>query len=223
MNFKRILSYFYPITIHQTLSDINQNLEITWNNGQLVLDSKNTNFSYGSLQRVMRIGLNRIGKDRITQAESILLLGVAGGSVIQTLRKEYHSNGKITGVEIDEKTIALANTYFSLNTISNLEIVINDASEYIKTTSGKFDLLIIDIFQDKIMPDFLFTDEFITNIKRILTNNGFVLFNSIVTLSDDYERNKKFEKLLQSKFKTVIKVSRVEGDNELFIFSNENY
>ncbi|MFC7772836.1 spermidine synthase [Flavobacterium sp. GCM10027622] len=223
MNFKRILSYFYPITIHQTLSDINQNLEITWNNGQLVLDSKNTNFSYGSLQRVMRIGLNRIGKDRITQAESILLLGVAGGSVIQTLRKEYHTNGKITGVEIDEKTIALANTYFSLNTISNLEIVINDASEYIKTTSGKFDLLIIDIFQDKIMPDFLFTDEFITNIKRILTNNGFVLFNSIVTLSDDYERNKKFEKLLQSKFKTVIKVSRVEGDNELFIFSNENH
>lgn len=223
MNFKRILSYFYPITIHQTPSDINQNLEITWNNGQLVLDSKNTNFSYGSLQRVMRIGLNRIGKDRITQAESILLLGVAGGSVIQTLRKEYHTNGKITGVEIDEKTIALANTYFSLNTISNLEIVINDASEYIKTTSGKFDLLIIDIFQDKIMPDFLFTDEFITNIKRILTNNGFVLFNSIVTLSDDYERNKKFEKLLQSKFKTVIKVSRVEGDNELFIFSNENH
>ena len=220
MNFKRLLSYIFPITVYETPSDINENLEITWNNGQLVFDSKNTNFSYGSLQRVMRIGLNHIGKERVTLFKNILLLGVAGGSVIKTLRNEYQNIGKITGVELDEKAITLANQYFGLNKIKNLEIIINDASEYIKKTSEKYDLIIIDIFQDKIMPDFLFSDSFITNTQQILTDNGIVLFNSITTLSADYERNTNFEKLVQSKFKKVVKLSRIEGDNELFILSN---
>lgn len=220
MNFKRLLSYLFPITVYETPSDINENLEITWNNGQLVFDSKNTNFSYGSLQRVMRIGLNHIGKERVALFKNILLLGVAGGSVIKTLRNEYHNIGKITGVELDEKAITLANQYFDLNKIKNLEIIINDASEYVKKTSEKYDLIIIDIFQDKIMPDFLFSDSFITNTQQILTDNGIVLFNSITTLSADYERNTNFEKLVQSKFKKVAKLSRIEGDNELFILFN---
>lgn len=220
MNFKRLLSYIFPITVYETPSDINKNLEITWNNGQLVFDSKNTNFSYGSLQRVMRIGLNYIGKERVTHFKNILLLGVAGGSVIKTLRNEYQNIGKITGVELDEKTIKLANQYFGLSKVKNLEIIINDASEYVKKTSDKYDLIIIDIFQDKIMPDFLFSDSFITNTRQILTDNGIVLFNSITTLSTDYERNTNFEKLAQSKFEKVVKLSRIEGDNELFILSN---
>jgi predicted membrane-bound spermidine synthase len=220
MNFKRLFSYIFPITVYETPSDINQNLEITWNNGQLVFDSKNTNFSYGSLQRVMRIGLNYIEKERVTHFKNILLLGVAGGSVIKTLRNEYQNIGKITGVELDEKTITLANQYFGLSKIKNLEIIINDASEYVKLTSEKYDLIIIDIFQDKIMPDFLFSDSFITNTQQILNDKGIVLFNSITTSSTDYERNTNFEKLVRYKFKKVAKLSRIEGDNELFILSN---
>lgn len=221
MNFKRLFSYLFPITIHETQSDINSNLEITWNNGRLVMDSKNTNFSYGSLQRVMRIGLNQIGKEKIKATENILVLGVAGGSVIKSLREEFHNSGKICGVELDEKSIELANEYFGLNQIKNVEIIIDDASEFIKKDSGKYDLIIIDIFQDKVMPAFLFTKNFIENIKLRLNNGGTVLFNSIVVLSSEHERNYKFEKMIRTKFASVIKLSRVEGDNELFIFSND--
>ncbi|WP_395046830.1 hypothetical protein [Flavobacterium sp.] len=65
MNFKRLLSYLIPIKIDEIKSDINKNLEITWNNGQLVLDSENTNFSYGSLQKVLRFGLKKIGFEQV--------------------------------------------------------------------------------------------------------------------------------------------------------------
>ena len=91
MNLKRILSYFIPIKVYEIDSEINTSLEVAWNNGQLVLDSKNTNFSYGSLQRVMRIGLAHIGSDVVKKSNSALILGVAGGSVIQTLRVMYDS------------------------------------------------------------------------------------------------------------------------------------
>jgi hypothetical protein len=70
------------------------------------------------------------------------------------------------------------------------------------------------------MPDFLFAEDFIENIKLRLDNHGLVLFNTIVILSNEHERNYKFEKMIRTKFASVIKLSRIEGDNELFIFSD---
>ena len=57
---KKILSYFIPLKVYQKKSGVSKNLEVTWNNGQLVLDSKNTNYSYGSLQRILKIGLKKL-------------------------------------------------------------------------------------------------------------------------------------------------------------------
>ena len=153
---KKLLSYLFPITIFKQESVISKSLEITWTNGKLVLDSENTNYSYGNLQQILRKGLKIIGFDRIKLMDSVLILGVAGGSVIRTLVDEINIEGKITGVEIDKDVIEIANTYFHLNEISNLEIFIDDASKFVWNTNNKYDLIVIDIFQDSTMPDFLF-------------------------------------------------------------------
>lgn len=222
MNIKKFLSYFIPINIHQKKSEINNNLEITWNNGQLVLDSKNTNFSYGNLQKVLRFGLQQIGFKKIKVLKNVLVLGVAGGSVIKTLVDEIQFNGKITGVEIDKITIELANQYFGLKKINNLEIIIDDAQNFVQTTNQEFDLIIIDIFQDSIMPDFLFEEKFSENILNCLTEKGTVLFNTIVSTNSDQIRNENYKKLIQNKFKTLKKISNIEGNNELFITFEKN-
>lgn len=219
MNFKQLLSYLYPIKEFQTPSEINKNIEVTWNNGSLVLDSLNTNFSFGSLEKVMRIGLKNIGTTKINNFSSVLVLGVAGGSVIKVLQRDYNFTGKITGVEIDAKIIEVANKYFGLQKMKNTEIIEADAQIFIKQTTEKYNCIIIDIFQDKHMPQFLFTEEFIVDVKRILSENGSVLFNSIVTLSNDFERNLVFEKLVRTHFLNVEKLSEIEGNNELFILS----
>lgn len=217
MNIKKLLSYFVPINIHQKKSKINNNLEVTWNNGQLVLDSKNTNFSYGSLQRVLKKGLEAIGFEQIRGFKNILVLGVAGGSVIKTLVDEVKFTGKITGIEIDPETIHLANKYFGLNEIKNLEIIIDDARNFIQITNQKFDLIIIDIFQDNVMPDFLFEKEFVSKTSKILNSNGTILFNTIVNNSLAQNRNDNFLKLLVSEKIECKRLSEVEGNNELFI------
>lgn len=216
MNFKRLLSYICPVKIFQTPSEINENLEVTWNNGHLVLDSKNTNFSFGSLEKVMRIGLKQIEKKQLKKYQSALVLGVAGGSVIHLLRNEFEFTGKITGVELDSKIIEIANKYFNLNKIKNLEIKIQDAQEFIFASSEKYDLIVIDIFQDKIMPDFLFEEKFSSQLNKILSENGSILFNTIVTLSSDFRRNADYYQMICKLFKTK-KISNVEGNNELFL------
>ena len=163
--FQKLVSYLIPINIYKRNSATSQSLEVTWNNGELVLDSMNTNYSYGSLQRILRKGLKYIGFERIRNFESVLVLGVAGGSVIKTLVDEIKFKGKITGVEIDPIIIEIANRFFHLDTINNLEIVIDDAFEFVLKTKSNYDLIIIDIFQDTTMPNFLFEDFFINRIK----------------------------------------------------------
>jgi len=212
---QKLFSYFLPVNIYSKKSSLSKTLEVTWNNGQLVLDSKHTNYSYGSLQRILRKGLKYIGFDRIRQFQSVLVLGVAGGSVIKTLVDEIKYTGKITGVEIDEDIIAIANEYFKLDSIPNLELIIDDAFEYVLRTKLTYDLIIIDIFQDTTMPNFLFEDFFIHRINDLLNLNGFILFNTMVINEQQSERNLQYKNKFNGNY-SLRMYPKVEEHNELF-------
>ena len=218
---KRILSYLLPIKIYQKKSSISKNLEVTWNNGQLVLDSENTNYSYGSLERILRKGLLYIGFDRIKKFENVLVLGVAGGSVIKTLTQEVKFKGKITGVEIDETAVEIAKKFFQLDQIPNLNLVVDDAFEFVLKTKEKYDLIIIDVFQDTKMPNFLFEDFFINRINFLLNVNGFILFNTMVLNFSDRKRNATYKTKFNDDY-SVRLYPKVEVHNELFTIKKLN-
>ncbi len=214
---KKFLSYFVPVNIYKKPSAISRSIEVTWANGQLVLDSKSTNYSYGSLQRILRKGLKSIGFSAIERMENILVLGVAGGSVIKTLVGEIGCKGKITGVEIDPEIIAVANKWFGLDKIENLEIVIDDAFEFVLKTKEKYDLIIIDIFQDATMPAFLFERFFADRIGFLLKPGGYVLFNTMTLNGAQDARNQDYiDGFDPSAFQIKI-IPRVEDHNEVII------
>ena len=212
---KRLLSYILPVKIYQKKSEFSKNLEVTWNNGYLVLDSENTNYSFGSLQRVLKKGLKYIGYERINTFENILILGVAGGSVIETIKNDIKFKGKITGVEIDATAIEIANKYFGLNNYKNVEIIIEDAFEFVLKTKEKYDLIVIDIFQDTTMPNFLFEDFFINRINFLLNVNGFILFNTMILDYQDRRRNAAYKNKFDSNY-SVRLYPKIEVHNELF-------
>lgn len=211
----KFFSYFIPINVFKKNSTVSKTLEVTWNNGELVLDSKNTNYSYGSLQRILRKGLKYIGFDRIKKFENILILGVAGGSVIKTLVDEVKFKGKITGVEIDRDIVEIANKYFKLSDIQNLNLIVDDAFEYVLKTKQKYDLIIIDVFQDTTMPNFLFEDFFINRINFLLNMEGFILFNTMVINEKDRIRNLDYRKKFDGNY-SIRMYPKVEVHNELF-------
>jgi spermidine synthase len=215
--FKKIFSYLIPIKIFQAKSSISKSIEVTWANGELVLDSENTNYSYGSLQRILKIGLKNIGYEKIVAMDHILVLGVAGGSVVKTLIDEIKYKGKITGVEIDSEIIKIANTYFKLNAIQNLELINEDAFEFVLKTKDKYHLIIIDIFQDTTMPNFLFEQFFIHRICSLLKSRGFILFNTMILDEKQNLRNKKYvSEFYENQFK-IKTIPRIELHNELIV------
>lgn len=214
---KKLFSYFIPIKIYEAKSAVSKSIEVTWANGELVLDSLNTNYSYGNLQRILKSGLKNIGYKRIATMNSVLVLGVAGGSVIQTLVDDFKFKGRITGVELDASIIKVANTYFQLDQIKNLQIVIDDAFEFVLKTKEKYDLIIIDIFQDTAMPNFLFENFFINRICDLLNSHGFVLFNTMILNETQNLRNKRYiDDFNQHHFK-IRTIPRIEFHNELIV------
>lgn len=218
---KKLLSYLYPITIHKETSEISKTLEITFVNGKLVLDSKQTNYSYGSLQKILRKGLKFIGVDEILKMDHILVLGVAGGSVIHTLVHEFKYQGQISGVELDQKVLDLGKKYFGLNHYPNLNLFHHEAFEFILKTKLKYDLIIIDIFQDTYMPGFLFENFFQHRLTEIMQPNGTILFNTMLLSNSDEVRNNTYVTAWRVKGHEVKLLPRLENHNEVIIIKNK--
>ena len=214
---QKYFSYLIPIKIFKKKSARSKMIEVTWANGELVLDSENTNYSYGSLQRILRYGLRNIGYKAILNMDHILLLGVAGGSVVKTLVDEIEYKGKITGVEIDSEMIQIANEYFNLNQIKQLEVIIDDAFEFVLKTKHQYNLIIIDVFEDTKMPNFLFERFFSERVCSLLKDQGFVLFNTMILDEAHNARNRKYIAEINSKLFSSKMLPRIEDHNELII------
>lgn len=219
---KKILSYLYPITVYKEKSSISDEIKIILYNGEYLLDTTNTNYSYGSLQKVLKKGLLTIGQDSIQQKEQILLLGVAGGSVVKTLVHDFNYTNTIVGVELDATIITLANQYFDLNKIPNFNCIIDDAQNYISNSTQKFDLIIIDIFTDKFMPEFLFESRFLTNCKNRLNSKGHIIFNMMWVGTEKWKKIDQFMNHFSNENYSTIHLKSVEHYNDLFIINALN-
>lgn len=173
-SFLRFLSYFFVIHQRKVQSSVSGTIEINFANGRKVLDSENTNYSYGALQQVLRYGLTKLNLQRVS---SILLLGVGGGSVIKTLQNEFRYKGKITGVELDPILLEMARVEFGVEASDSVNLIAGDANDFLSTSLEKFDLIIIDLFVDTDIPAFVFEVPFWNLIIANLSPEGRFLFN----------------------------------------------
>ena len=178
---KKLLSYLWPFT-KEIPSKINGTLELTWMNGKKVLDSQNTNYSYGSLQKILGYGLSQID---IPATGTILLLGLGGGSIIQSLKEKFHHQGKIIAVEIDEIIIQIANNEFGVAPNPNLEIICEDALHYVNKCTQQFEIIIVDIFIDNTVPESFYGLAFWQKLKLLVKDKGHIVFNAGIHLQQD--------------------------------------
>jgi precorrin-6B methylase 2 len=208
----KIISFFYPIyKKYQTYrSGI---VEVGWFNGRKILNSKNTNYSYGSLLRILKFGLTKV---KLNKVENVLLLGLGGGSIIKSLRKDFGYSGKITAVEIDAAIIKIAKNEFEIITDENLEIIESDCKDFLRINKMKFDLIIIDVFIDKKVPSFVYEIRFWDKIIKTLSEEGQFVFNAGINISNENKRLMIIRKQFRDSFRIKI-FQKVEKINTLMI------
>jgi spermidine synthase len=100
--------------------------------------------------------------------------------------------------------IALAKKYFSVAENSNLHIIIAEVAEYIDTLHENYDLIIVDVYEDIIVPACCETIQFLQNLNENLAPNGMLVFNKFVfdgdSLASAFQLEKKFINIFTNTF-----------------------
>ena len=174
---KKFFSYFFPVT-KKISTEFNGIVELTYYNGRKMLNSEHANYSYDSLQRLLKFGLTKID---VSKVDTILLLGLGGGSVIKTLTNDFDFKGKITALELDKTIIDIAENEFQIAPGTQLEIINGDALEFVKNAGQEFDLIIIDLFIDNKVPDIFYSEIFWKPVSILIKKQGCFIFNASVT------------------------------------------
>lgn len=168
-----VWSYFMPIRIEKC--DTPYYLELVLSKNRLVLNSKNANQSNDSLQLAFHQcfhELNIYNRDW----DRVLVLGFGLGSVASLL-EEYGTINQMTAYENHPQVLAWLNTYYDTSSIH----LRAESAENSVASGGLYDLILVDLFEDQRIPDFLLEKSFWIALKKSLGPEGLLIWN---TLSD---------------------------------------
>lgn len=171
--FQKYFSGIFPI--EKITTDYNY-LEVNRRHGHIVLDSEHVNYSFGMLHQVFQEAFVKANRD-VLSFRNALLLGFGAGSVAYILQKELDFKGNITGVEIDPKVIEMARKYFGLDDLQNLKLEIDDAYSFVFRERNKYDLIVVDLFIDHLIPEKFDQKDFLIQLNRLLEKEGMLLYN----------------------------------------------
>lgn len=148
--------------------------------------------SGGIVESIWKSTLKKIHNSKFIIRNS-LILGLGGGTAAKLVRK-FWPGAKITGVDIDPAIVELGEKYLGLKE-DDVDIKIGDASKFI---SGKYDLVIVDLYQGDQFPEKFGDEKFL----KLLTKNKLVIFNRLY-FGDKRPEAVKFGLKLQKIFSRV--------------------
>jgi spermidine synthase len=211
---KHFLSYFIPVRIRDYPSDLSGCLEVNLVEGRKLLDTDVSNYSYGSLQRILLQGLKQVDFKRVS---SVLLLGLGGGSVIETIRRDLKSDASITAVDIDPAVIRIARDEFSIERYG-VTLVQADAAEYVLGKPGYFDLIIVDVFIRNSVPERFTCSQFLQALQGTLSERGTLMFNTMRETMPAEVLHRIIQAFRENGLAVRVE-ERVEGTNDVIIAS----
>lgn len=212
MKSKKLISFVFPQKIEEGKTGLGQKYEINFENGQKVLNSENTNYSFGSLHQIMLKGLDEVFRSH--KPEKILMLGLGAGSALSVLKRKCKWNYHVTVVEIDAGLIDIARQHFGLDEYKNINLINMDARDAIKTLGeNSFDLIIDDIFWDSDIPGFCMESEYLSQNKKLLKGNAVYMRNTMKTDAMDH---KAYEKTLSGVFPMYYSLKHPDYGNKIY-------
>jgi len=212
--FQKYLSYVNRITVEKIASKYNKKLVVAIEDGRYVLNATNANYSFASLHKVFQKAFYNI-RLKEKKVSLVLVLGCGAGSIPSIIYKELKLSPKMDVVEIDEAVIKLGKKYFNLSDYNQLNIIIDDALNFVKTTSNKYDLICVDIFKGINVPEEFLSQHFFEHLKTLLNENGELLFNYVAYNHETKALVQKIQMLL-TKYFSHHQTFKIEGINRVF-------
>jgi spermidine synthase len=115
--------------------------------------------------------------------QRVLLIGVGGGSIPRAVMRA-RPQIEIDAVDIDEAVVRVAQRYFGLAPQPQLHLHVADGREFVaaaRSRGQQYDAVLLDAFDAHGIPPALFTEEFLRDIRAVLTPDGVFLANTITS------------------------------------------
>lgn len=148
----------------------------------------------------------------------VLILGMGTGTYAHQCRK-YFDNMTVEGVEIDQKITDLAGIYFDLP--EDVRVTTYDGRAYLQAIDNKYDVIMVDAYQDITIPFQMSSLEFFTLVKDHLKEDGVMVVNMNMKSDGEGGINVCLADTISEVFPNVYTVD-VRGATNRELFASEN-
>ncbi len=187
-----IFNFFFPHKYHFPDSKYNKNIIVYKYLNSVTLMVDGLVESGSVMTHIWKKAINSF-IPKYFYPQKVLLLGLAGGCNAQLINR-YFPKAHITAVEIDPIMVELANKFFRLKKVKNINIIIADALNYVNhlNIKDKFDIVMVDCFVGKTIPQKLSSVDFFQKLKN---HSRYVLINRLWWQNNKQETAKVFRHL----------------------------
>ena len=156
--------------------------------------------------------------DKNPDSMEMLILGMGTGTYATQCRK-YFGDMNIEGVEIDEKITKLSRKYFALP--DDINVTTYDGRAFLNASDRKYDVIMVDAYQDITIPFQMSSVEFFRLVKSHLNENGVMVVNMNMRGNDDGDINQYLADTISSVFGNVYTVE-VDNSTNRELFASDN-
>lgn len=157
-------------------------------------------------------------EDKAVSDMEVLILGMGTGTYATQCQK-YFGDMSVEGVEIDEKITDLSREYFFLP--DSVKVTTYDGRAFLNGVDKKYDVIMVDAYQDITIPFQMSSAEFFTLVKEHLNENGVMVVNMNMRGKGEGSINQYLSDTIASVFSEVHTVDVKNSTNrELFASNN---
>lgn len=151
----------------------------------------------------------------------ILILGMGTGTFATQCSRYFGENTRlnITGVEIDEDITKLAREYFHLS--EDIPVVTYDGRAYLNAIEDKYEVIMVDAYQDITIPFQMASVEFFTMVKDHLKEGGVMVVNMNMRGEEEGNINEYLSDTIASVFGNVY-TADVKNTTNRELFASDN-
>lgn len=175
--------------------------------GQPLDDNPRLLFNYN--QRFLEFALDIL-------PSKILVLG-GGTLTLPVALRDSLENVSLVVVEQNLDLIKLAQDYFGYQPTKQLKLVISDAKQYLVSSKQKFDLIIVDLYNDYSIPDEFQEPDFYRLVHKHLTSSGYLAINVISGL-EPIEAN-LLKQIAKSIKRVFLNYRLIQADTDRYFMS----
>lgn len=147
----------------------------------------------------------------------LLILGMGTGTYGSQCRR-FFPGADIEGVEIDEKITRLAREYFALP--EDIPVSTYDGRAYLNAVDKKYDVIMVDAYQDITIPFQMSSVEFFTLVRDHLKENGIMVVNMNMRGRQEGNINQYLADTISTVFSRVYTVDVEHSTNRELFASN---